>query len=136
MNELKINKSELKLVSGETANISYDETDDILEIIFNGNRPATGIELTDNILLRVDRKTGQAASLTILHFSILAERTEFGPRSYALDSLDDLTEELRESVVRIISTPPVNQFLKLSHFQESPTKRVPFTYVEPYQFAS
>ena len=45
-------------------------------------------------------------------------------------------EELRELVLRIISTPPVNQFLKLSHFQESPTKRVPFTYVEPYQFAS
>jgi mRNA-degrading endonuclease RelE of RelBE toxin-antitoxin system len=50
--------------------------------------------------------------------------------------LDDLPEELRELVVRIITTPPVNQFLKLSHFQQSPTKRIPFTYVEPYQFAS
>jgi hypothetical protein len=136
MNELKINKSELKLASGGIANISYNETDDILEIVLNGNKPATGIELTDNILLRVDRKTGQAASLTILHFSILTERTEFGPRSYALDNLDELPEDLRELVLRIISTPPVNQFLKLSHFQESPTKRVPFTYVEPYQFAS
>jgi hypothetical protein len=132
MNELKINNSELKLASGEKANILYNETDDILEIVFNGNKPATGIELTDNILLRVDRKTGQAASLTILHFSILTERTEFGPRSYALDNLDELPEDLRELVLRIISTPPVNQFLKLSHFQESPTKRVPFTYVETY----
>jgi len=132
MNELKISKSELKLDSGEIANISYNETDDILEIVFNGNKPATGIELTDNILLRVDRKTGQAASLTILHFSILTERTEFGPRSYALDNLDELPEDLRELVLRIISTPPVNQFLKLSHFQESPTKRVSFTYVETY----
>jgi hypothetical protein len=132
MNELKINKSELKLASGGIANISYNETDDILEIVLNGNKPATGIELTDNILLRVDRKTGQAASLTILHFSILTERTEFGPRSYALDNLDELPEDLRELVLRIISTPPVNQFLKLSHFQESPTKRVPFTYVETY----
>ena len=132
MNELKINKSELKLASGGIANISYNETDDILEIVLNGNKPATGIELTDNILLRVDRKTGQAASLTILHFSILTERTEFGPRSYALDNLDELPEDLRELVLRIISTPPVNQFLKLSHFQESPTKRVSFTYVETY----
>ena len=132
MNEIKLSNSQLKLISGKTVNISYNETDDILEIFFSYNEPATGIELTDNILLRINRTSGQAVSLTILHLFILSERTEFGPRSYQLENLDDLPEELQELIVRIITTSPVNQFLKLSHFQESPTKRVPFTYVEPY----
>ncbi|MDZ7261317.1 MAG: DUF2283 domain-containing protein [candidate division KSB1 bacterium] len=99
---------------------------------FGENEPATGVELTDHILLRLNQTTGRAVSLTILHFSILAERTEYGPRSYPLDKLEELPEELRELVVRIVITAPVNQFLKLSHFQVSPTKRVLLTYVEPY----
>jgi hypothetical protein len=100
------------------------------------NEPATGVELTDNILLRLNQTTGRAVSLTLLHFSILTEQTEYGPRSYPLDKFEELPEDLREFVVRALTTMPVNQFLKLSHFQESPTKRVPFTYVEPCRFAS
>lgn len=114
----------------------YDEDGDILDIFFGENEPATGIELTDHIVLRLDQTTGRAVSLTILHFSILAERTEYGPRSYPLNNLKELPENLRELVMRAITTAPVNQFLKLSYFQASQTKRVPFTYVEPYHFAS
>ncbi|MCI0447356.1 hypothetical protein L0152_29620, partial [bacterium] len=80
--------------------------------------------------------TGRAVSLTLHHFSILTERTEYGPRSFPLDSLDELPEDLRELAVRVLMAEPVSQFLKLSHLQESPTKRVPITYVEPYRFAS
>lgn len=109
---------------------AYDEDGDILEIFFGENEPATGIELTDHILLRLNQKTRRAVSLTFLHFSILAERTEYGPRSYPLDKLDELPEHLRELAVRAITTEPVNQFLKVSLFQESPTKCVPLTYVK------
>ena len=56
--------------------------------------------------------------------------------SRPLDSLDDLPEELQEVVAHIITTAPVNQFLKVSHFQASPTKRVPLTYVESYHVDS
>jgi hypothetical protein len=60
--------------------------------------------------------------IELLHFSILTERTEYGPRSYPLDKLDEVPEDLREL--------PVSQFVKLSHFQASPTEQIPFTYVE------
>lgn len=136
MSDLKLQKTEVQAANGETIRLVYDENGDMLDIFFGENEPATGVELTDYILLRLNPKTGQVVSLTLLHFSILTEQTEYGPRSYPLDKLEELPENLREFVVRALTTMPVNQFLKLSHFQESPTKHVPITYVEPYRLAS
>lgn len=136
MSDLKLQKTEVKAANGEMIRLVYDESGDMLDIFFGENEPATGIELTDHILLRLNRTTGRAVSLTLLHFSILTEQTEYGPRSYPLDKLEELPEDLRELVIRAVTTVPVNQFLKLSHFQESSTKRVPITYVESYHFAS
>ena len=136
MNELKLHRSEMKAANGETMRLVYDEGGDMLDIFFGENETATGVELTDHILLRLDQQTGRALSLTVRHFSILTERTEYGLRSYPLDKLEELSEDLRDLVIRVLTTPPVNQFLKLFHFQASPTKRIPLTYVEPYHVAS
>ena len=136
MNDLKIQRTEAQGTNGETIRLVYDEEADILDVFFSENESATGIELTDHILLRINQTTGQAVSLTLLHFSILTQQTEYGPRSYALENLEDLPEELRELAARILTTTPVNQFLRLSYFQESLTKRIPVTYVEPRHFAS
>jgi hypothetical protein len=136
MSNLKLHRSEIKVENGQTIRLVYDENEDMLDIFFGENEPATGIELTDHILLRMNQQTGRAVSLTLLHFSILTERTEFGPRSYPLDKLKEFPEDLQEMIIRAITTMPVNKFLKISFFQESPIKRVPLTYVEPYVFAS
>jgi len=136
MSDLKLHRIEAMTANGEKVQLVYDESEDMLDIFFGENEPATGVELTDYILLRLNRKTGRAVSLTFQHFSILTERTEYGPRSFPLDHLDELPEDLKELVVRVVATKPVNQFLKLSHFQVSPTTRVPLTYVEPCHFAS
>jgi len=136
MSDLKLQETEIKTINGKAIRLVYDENEDILDIFFGENKPATGIELTEHILLRLELATGLAVSLTLLHFSILTEQTEYGPRSYPLDKLEELPGNIRELVIRALTTAPVNQFLKISHFQESPTKRVPFTYVEPFHFAS
>jgi len=136
MNDLKLKRKEITDENGDTIHLVYNETEDMLEIFFMANEPATGIELTDHILLRLDKKTGRAIGLTLLHFSILAEKTEYGPRSYPLDKLEELPEELRIMAVRAITTKPVNKFLKISFFQESHSRCVPLTYVEPYHLAS
>lgn len=136
MSELKIVRSEIKDEKGNSVHLVYDENEDILEIRFGENEPATGIELTDQILLRMDPVTGRAVNLTLLHFSILIERTRFGPRSYPLENLEELPEDFQERVVRALTTQPVNKFLKISFFQESPTKQILLTYVEPFNFAS
>ncbi len=136
MSDLKLDKRELKGENGETVSLVYDETGDILEISFGENEPATGIELTDHILLRLNQTTGRIVSLTLHHFSVLTEKTEYGPRNYPINQLEELPEELRETVVRAATSPPVNQFLKFSFFQESATRHIPFTYVEPHHLAS
>ncbi len=129
MSKLKTHQTETKSESGQTIRLTYDEDADMMEMFFGENEAATGVELTDHILLRLNRETGRVVSLTFLHFSILTERTEYGPRSYPLNDLDELPEELRDLLIRSVTAPPISQFLKLSFFQESPTKRVPLAYV-------
>jgi hypothetical protein len=127
---LNVSKTEITAHDGTRVRLVYDQEADILEIFFGENEPATGIELTDHIVLRLNRQTKRAISLTFINFSVLTERTEYGPRSYPLERLDDIPEDLRELVLRLVTSMPISQFLKVSHFQASPTERVPLTYVE------
>ena len=130
MSELRLHETELVTKDGQRIRLAYEEVGDILEIVFDDVEATCAVELTDNIVLRFHREQGRAAGLTILDFSILTSPTELGVRSFALTGLDDQPEELRETVARIITTPPVNQFLKVTTFYASPTDQIPLTYVE------
>lgn len=93
--------------------------------------PATSaVELTDHILLNFNRDQARAAGLTILSFSVLAASTELGPRSFALTGLETLPDEVRDVVVRIITQPPVNRFLKVTSFYTLSAETIPLTYLE------
>ncbi len=48
---------------------TYDPESDVLEVHFEAKRPAWTIELTDNIMLSVDRQTGRAVALLFLDFT-------------------------------------------------------------------
>lgn len=130
MSALKLQRTEMVAQDGTLVRLVYDEEADILEIFFGENGPATGLELTTYIILRLDRKAKRILSVILRHFSILAEQTEYGPRSFPLEKLESLPEELREVVLRLLTTLPVSQFLKLSHLQASPKKNLPLAYVE------
>ena len=123
-------KTEITATDGTPVRLVYDREADILEIFFGQNEPGTGVELTEHILLRINLQTHRPISVTVLHFSILTEHTEYGPRSYALDKLNEVPEEIRERVLQVVTTMPVSQFLKITHFQASPTEQIPVTYVE------
>ncbi len=130
MSEINFSESVMTATDGTPVRLVFDQEADILEIFFGTNEPATGVELTDHIILRLNQQTKRAMSLLLIDFSILTERTEYGPRSYPLNTLDDFPESLRELVLQLVTSLPVSQFLKVSHFQASPTERVPLTYVE------
>jgi hypothetical protein len=66
----------------------------MLAIFFGANEPATGIELTDHIVLRLNQQTKRAMSLLLLDFAILTERTEYGPRSYSRTTLHWRQEDI------------------------------------------
>ncbi len=129
MSTLNLYKQEINAKDGTSVRLVYDQEADILEIFFGKNEAATGIELNEHILLRLNQQTKRAISLLLNDFSILTERTEFGPRSFPLDGLEHLPTELRDLVLQLIVSMPVSQFLKVSHFHASPTERVPLTYV-------
>jgi hypothetical protein len=129
-NKLCLQEMEITTESGQRIHLAYEETGDVLEIVFDDVEATCAVELTDNILLRFHREQGRAAGLTILDFSVLVSPSELGPRSFALTGLDNLPDDLRETVAQIITTSPVNRFLKVSTFHSVSAQPIPLTYVE------
>ena len=115
--------------------IRYDEEGDILYISFRPGQQAMGIDLTEHILFRFDPKTKEAIGLTLLDYTRLVRPTEVGPRSFSMNGLEHLSVELRQTVVTLLTTYPVNQFLKVSLYTPSPKRRLPLLYVERSAFA-
>ena len=106
---------------------NYDETSDTLYISFVPNVKATGIELNDHILLRIDKENRQAVGLTFLNYSILIQKADFGPRSFPLTGLAKSSDETRELVMEIIGKSPVKEILSLSTFTPSFSEAIPIT---------
>jgi uncharacterized protein YuzE len=114
-----------------TTSFSYDELSDTLYVAFAPGEGATGIELNEHVLLRLDKAKGKAVGLTIFEYSVLAQRTEIGPRSFPLTGLGELSDGLRELVLNVISKPPVSDVLSLSAYTPSSTETIPITLLHP-----
>lgn len=115
----------------QTPTYSYDREADVLYISFSpGEKAPAAVELSDNILLRFNRSEQRAIGLTLMDFSVLAQPTELGPRSFPLSGLKDLEPEWQATVIAIITSPPVNQILKVSTYTLSPSETVPITSIE------
>ena len=110
---------------------SYDKEADVLYISFApGETPTAAVELHDNILLRFNLAEKRAVGLTLMDFSVLVQMTQLEPRSFPLSGLQDLEPEWRETVIEIITKPPINQILRVSSYMPSMTEVVPITSVE------
>jgi uncharacterized protein YuzE len=110
---------------------NYDEVSDTLYVSFAPGEKATGIELNDHILLRINKQERRAIGLTFLDYSLLAQRTEVGPRSFPLTGLAELSDELQEIVLDILRRPPVSDILFLSTYTPSLTETIPITSLLP-----
>jgi uncharacterized protein YuzE len=109
----------------------YDRESDVLDVYFGEKRAAWTIELTEHIMLSLDRKTGQVVSLSLLDFSELIRPTPLGLRSFPLTGLADLPQVERERVAQALTTPPVNHWLDVSVVQTMPDSPFIVTHVEP-----
>ena len=107
--------------------MNYDETSDTLYISFIPDVKATGIELSDHILLRIDKENHKAIGITFLNYSILIQKADFGPRSFPLTGLAKLSEETRETVMEILDKSPVKEILTLSTYTPSLSEAIPIT---------
>ncbi|HEX6751795.1 MAG TPA: DUF2283 domain-containing protein [Longimicrobium sp.] len=107
--------------------IRYDEPSDTLYVSFAPGESATGIELNPHILLRVDKKNRRPIGITLLDFSILAQQTELGARSFPLTGLAELSPKTRELAIDLLRSAPVNEYLVLSAYTPAACETIPIT---------
>ena len=101
------------------ATINYDEEADALYVSFGQSEHVTGVELADNILLRLDtgKATGdlpRAIGLTFVSFSRMMAHHQDKPLAISLDQLRDLPDGLWQAVIDVVTTPPVSDVLQVS----------------------
>jgi uncharacterized protein YuzE len=91
-----------------TIRITYDPEGDILYITFGQPTSATGYQLSDQILLRVNPQTQGAAGLTIFNFSTHAQTTREIP-------LPGITEDpqVQSRLLQMLTSPPITHFLRV-----------------------
>jgi uncharacterized protein YuzE len=99
--------------------LTYDPEGDILYITFGQPTPATGYQLSDQILLRVDPQTQQVAGLTLLNFSIHIQAN----RDIPLPGLDD-EPEAKAHLLQLLRSAPVDHFLQLNEGKQEVSARL------------
>ncbi len=100
-------------------NIHYDVKGDILSVTFTEaeDQPHSGIELMDNIVLYFNPQTMQPIKLILLSYRRMLEASAGQP--IPLDGLADLPVDRRQMVLRIVSRPPVKNFLDVEDTKEA-----------------
>ena len=97
----------------KSVRITYDADGDILYITFGTPRPATGYQLSDQILLRMDPGSDTPAGLTIfnfLHHAGSESGIELG--------------EIEDDVMPVLSSEPVSRFLRIRSDGDEITARL------------
>jgi uncharacterized protein YuzE len=98
---------------------NYDEASDTLYVAFEPGEKATGIELNDHILMRINKREHKAIGLTFFNYSVLAQRTAMGRRSFPASGLAELSPELLEIALDILQKPPISLILSLFAYTPS-----------------
>jgi len=114
--------------------LSYDEEGDIMYVFFRPGEKAMIVHLTEHILLRLQPQTKIAVGLMLLDFSVLMQPTEAGPRSFPLTELSQLPGDMKETVLELLTSPPVNRFLTTSLHVPKMGDPIPLVHLEPSSF--
>jgi hypothetical protein len=70
------------------------------------------------------------------NYSIFAQTTDIGPRSFPLTGLDELSDDLREVVLDILLHPAVHNILSLSAYTPSLADTIPISSLPPLSVAA
>ncbi len=114
--------------------LSYDEEGDVMYIFFRPGESAMGVHLTEHIVLHFQPRTKTPIGLMLLNFSLLVQPTEAGPRSFPLTDVDELPDELKEIVLELLTTSPVDHFLEVSLYVSETGRRIPLVHLETSAF--
>jgi hypothetical protein len=115
--------------------LSYDVEGDIMYVVFLPGEKAMNVHLTEHILLRLQPQTKAAIGLMLLDFSVLMQSTEAGPRSFPLTELNQLPGDLKETILELLTSPPVNRFLTTSLYIPKTGDPIPLVHLEISAFS-
>ncbi len=95
-----------------------NEGGDVFDVSFGMSEHVTGVELAENILLRLDtgKITGaapKAVGLTFISLARMMALYQDRPLSMPLTNLRNLPEDLWRTVLAVVTTPPVSDFLAI-----------------------
>jgi Protein of unknown function (DUF2283) len=113
------------------ARYTYDEESDTLSINFVPTEKATGIELTDHIILHVNKDAQRLVRITLLDYSLLVQQTSFGPRTFPLTGLAELSEENRDFILDLLQNRTVKEILHIAAYTPEDGQIVPIIQVQP-----
>lgn len=115
---------------------SYDEESDTLSIAFSPAEKATGIELTDHIILYINKAARRIVRMTLLDYSLLVQQTAFGPRTFPLVGLAAVSEDDREMILDILRSYPVKDMLQVAAYTPADNQIIPVILVQPMMSVS
>ena len=99
--------------------INYDKEADVLYISFGEGQNITGVELTDNVILRLDTgskpsQLPKAVGLTFISFEKMMATHKDTPVFVSLANLRQLPEELWQAVLTVVTSAPVSDYLSVN----------------------
>ncbi|MFL5803317.1 MAG: DUF2283 domain-containing protein, partial [Roseiflexaceae bacterium] len=78
-----------------------------------------------------NKQERRAVGITLFDYSVLAQQTDMGPRSFPLVGFDRLPADIRELVLDILRRPPVRDILMISAYTPNLTETMPIIAVQP-----
>jgi hypothetical protein len=110
--------------------VNNDEDTDVLYVSFGRSEHVTGVELTDNVLLRLDigKATGappRAVGSTFVSYERMMAQHQHQPIPVSLTNLRHLPEEMWQVVLAVLTTPPVSDFLAVNLSLKPQTPSLP-----------
>lgn len=110
---------------------TYDEESDTLSIAFPPAEKATGVELTEHIILHINTTIRRLVRITLLDYSLLVQQTEFGPRTFPLTGLAAVPADLREVIFDILHEDAVKAILRTAAYSPAAHQLIPVVLVQP-----
>jgi len=98
----------------KSTRITYDPEGDILYVTFGQPTAATGYQLSDQLLLRVDPQTRRVAGLTIFNFSIHVRTA----REIPLPGIEE-DSKVKAFLLQVLGSLPVAHFLRIVEHEQA-----------------
>lgn len=110
---------------------TFDEASDTLLIIFMLGEKATKIELTDHIILHINKTARYVARITLLDYSLLVQQTAYGSCTFPLTGLAELNEDVRELVLDLLHESPCKEIIRIAAYTPNDRHIIPVVQVQP-----